>query len=261
MKIKNLQMISDVLGFNIDCEVSDPFKGELSDPFFGFHPLEDVLRPKDMTPFEKLAKFGSQRLSDAELLAVMLNNGVKSKRIQRLSDELLKEIRKRNEVPPLDELSGIADLKPSKAYQLTAMMEFGRRYWGRRGIIINGAKDVHKLVRHYADAKQEQFIVISLNGAHELIDCNTITVGLVDRTIVHPREVFADVIAKRACAICIAHNHPSGECNPSQSDDDITFRIEIAAELLGINFLDHLVFSYDTFFSYKENNKLNKDFS
>jgi DNA repair protein RadC len=112
------------------------------------------------------------------------------------------------------------------------------------------------LIRHYADRKQERFLSVSLNGAHEVINVRVVTVGLVNRTIVHPREVFADPLSDRCSAICVCHNHPSGNLEPSIEDDDVTTSLETAAAILGIRFLDHLIFSETAFFSYKKENRL-----
>jgi DNA repair protein RadC len=139
---------------------------------------------------------------------------------------------------------------------VAAMLELGRRRWGQRGICIRFPEDIFNLIRHYGDRRQERFICISLNGAHEVIAVRVVTVGLVNRTIVHPREVFSDPLQDRASAVCVAHNHPSGKLTPSGEDNEITFRLKEAADILGINFLDHLVFSGEGFFSYRHSGRL-----
>jgi DNA repair protein RadC len=144
----------------------------------------------------------------------------------------------------------------SKACTVIAMLELGRRYWDTSGKKINTPQDIFALVRHYANRKQERFLSVSLNGAHEVIAVRVVTVGLVNRTIVHPREVFADPLSDRCSAICICHNHPSGDLKPSMEDDDVTASLETAASILGIRFLDHLIFSEFSFFSYRKANKL-----
>ena len=116
--------------------------------------------------------------------------------------------------------------------------------------------DVFPLVAHFADLKQERFLTVSLNGAHEVIQTRTVSVGLVNRTLIHPREVFADALTDRACAIIVAHNHPSGQLTPSPEDKDITRRLRGAGELLGIPLLDHLVFSRQDFYSFVEHGLL-----
>jgi DNA repair protein RadC len=139
------------------------------------------------------------------------------------------------------------------------MLEFGRRRYGSFSTRIKQPADIFTLVRHYADRKQERFISLSLNGAHEVIAVRIVTIGLVNKTIVHPREVFADLIQDRAAAFCVAHNHPSGQLESSPEDDEITERLQSAAEILGLHFVDHIIFSQTNWWSYKMNGKLAKE--
>jgi DNA repair protein RadC len=126
------------------------------------------------------------------------------------------------------------------------------------GSTVKYPEEIFSLVRHYADRKQERFISLSLNGAHEVMAVRVVTIGLVNRTIVHPREVFADLIQDRAAAFIVAHNHPSGRISPSPEDDDITDRLLKASEILGLHFLDHLIFSETAWWSYRQNDRLRK---
>jgi DNA repair protein RadC len=132
------------------------------------------------------------------------------------------------------------------------MLEFGRRRWGASGSAVTNPAEIFSLVRKYADRKQERFISLSLNGAHEVLAVRVVTVGLVNRTIVHPREVFADIIQDRAAAFIVAHNHPSGRISPSPEDNEITDRLQKAAVILGLHFLDHLIFSETAWWSYRQ---------
>jgi DNA repair protein RadC len=120
----------------------------------------------------------------------------------------------------------------------------------------NGPTDVLPLVRHYADRKQEHFICISINGANEVITTRVVSVGLVNKTQVHPREVFADPITDRASAIIVAHNHPSGGLLPSQEDLEITKQLTSAGEVLGIKVLDHMIFNDKGYYSLLEKGEI-----
>ena len=114
-----------------------------------------------------------------------------------------------------------------------------------------------QVLKRYGKSSQEQFLCVSLNGAHEVIATRIVTVGLVNRTIVHPREVFADVIVDRAAAVLIAHNHPSGNLDPSREDDDITSRMKEAGKILGIELLDHIIIGVSTeYYSYLESGRM-----
>jgi DNA repair protein RadC len=122
---------------------------------------------------------------------------------------------------------------------------------------ISSPKDSLQVLNRYRKAKQEYFICITLDGAHMVIATRIISIGLVNRTIIHPREIFADSITDRATAILIAHNHPSGNIDPSPEDDDITKRIRDAGTLLGIQVLDHIILGKSTdYYSYLESGRM-----
>ena len=118
---------------------------------------------------------------------------------------------------------------------------------------ISFPPDVLPLIRHYADRKQEHFLCISLNGAKEVIATRTVSVGLVNKTQVHPREVFADPITDRASAVIVAHNHPSGALTPSKEDFEVTRQLKKAGETLGIRLLDHIIFNHNSYYNFLEN--------
>ena len=213
--------------------------------------------PMEDRPRERLLNKGSDSISDAELLAILLNNGIQGKNVLTLAEELLVFLDSSREIPGVKEISCLSGIGEAKACAISAMLEFGYRRWGSMGKRIRNPSDIYSLVSHYADRKQERFISISLNGAHEALAVRVVTVGLVNRTIVHPREVFADLIQDRAAAFCVAHNHPSGQLVPSSEDDEITLRLTHSAEILGIHFLDHLVFSDKNWWSYRQNERIN----
>jgi DNA repair protein RadC len=196
---------------------------------------------------------GPAALSDADLLAILLNTGIKGKQVCELARELLELLDKNREIPPIAELSQLSGMGDSKACAIAAMLEFGRRRWGSTGSRVKYPEEIYALVRHYADRKQERFISISLNGAHEVLAVRVVTIGLVNRTIVHPREVFADLIQDRAAAFAVAHNHPSGQLSPSAEDNEITSRLLKASAILGLHFLDHIIFSETAWWSCRQN--------
>jgi len=209
-------------------------------------------------PRERLISKGPDSLSDAELLAVLLNTGIKGKGVVELAGELLTILDRNKEIPSVDKLSKLSGMGKAKACAVAAMLEFGRRRWGAAGSAIRHPAEIFALIRHNADRKQERFISLSLNGAHEVLSIRVVTIGLVNKTIVHPREVFADIIQDRAAAFIVAHNHPSGKLNPSSEDDEITDRLAKAAEILGLHFLDHLIFSDSDWWSYRQNGRIIK---
>jgi DNA repair protein RadC len=208
--------------------------------------------PSEFKPRERLIREGREALSDQELIAILLNTGIRGKNVLVLADELLEKLDRYKGIPPVQELAKITGMGQSKACRVVSMLELGRRRWGQPEVKIRFPEDAYNLIRHYADRRQERFICISLNGAHEVLAIRVVTVGLVNRTIVHPREVLSDPLQDRASAVCVAHNHPSGKLRPSSEDDEITRRLRLAAEILGIRFLDHLIFSENGFFSYSQ---------
>jgi len=207
--------------------------------------------PKEDRPRERLIRYGPESLSDEALLSIILVSGVRGKSVTLVARKLLERLDREKDIPPVAELRRLAGLGVSKACTVAAMLEFGRRKWAA-GLRIRYPIDAYNLIRHHADRRQERFICLSLNGAHEVLATRIVTIGLVNRTIVHPREVFADPILDRASAIIVAHNHPSGNLRPSEEDNEITRRLKSAAEILGVNFLDHLIFSENSYFSFRQ---------
>ncbi|MDR1445234.1 MAG: DNA repair protein RadC [Treponema sp.] len=212
--------------------------------------------PNSGRPRERLLRGGPASLSDRELLAILLNTGIRGKNVTMLAAELLELLDRYKDIPPVEDLSALGGMGTGKACAVAAMLEFGRRRWGAAGTRIRQPQDIYELLRHHADRKQERFLCLSLNGAHEVLALRIVSIGLVNRTIVHPREVFADPIIDRAAAVIVAHNHPSGQLKPSPEDDDITVRLMAAAELLGLHFLDHLIFTGSAWYSYRQSGRI-----
>ncbi len=115
---------------------------------------------------------------------------------------------------------------------------------------IKSPVEVLPLIRHYSDRKQEHFISISLNGANEVMAVRVVTIGLVNKSQVHPRKVFTDLITAREAALIVAHNHPSGDLTPSRQDQDVTCQIRDAGILLGIPLMDHIIFHTKGYYSF-----------
>jgi len=205
---------------------------------------------------ERLAREGPAALADGELLAALLGTGMRGKNVRALADEVLELLDSSPAAPDPAVLRRLAGLGAAKASAIAAALELGRRLYGTRETRIASPRDVFPLVSHWADRKQERFICCSLNGAHELIAVRVVSVGLVNRTVVHPREVYADPITDRACAVVVAHNHPSGRLEPSPEDREITARLKSAGDTLGLALLDHIVFSREGFYSFVEHGLL-----
>ena len=192
---------------------------------------------------EKLFAQGVQSLSDSQLVALLLRCGSANQSLSSLSKKVLRCIDKDKNRDIEKELRKIKGLGDSKISVVLAAFELGRRYHGATFGKINKPTDVLPYLRHYASRKVEHFISISLSGANEIINIRVVSVGTLTNTLAHPREVFADVITDRAASVIFAHNHPSGNCDPSDADLRLTYNLVDAGDILGIEVLDHIIFS------------------
>ena len=123
-------------------------------------------------------------------------------------------------------------------------------------ITISTPADAYTALERYHKKRKEHFLVLTLNGAHEIQAIRIVSIGIVNRSIVHPRDEFIEAIKDHAAAIIVAHNHPSGSFEPSPDDNEVTRRLKEAGDILGISVLDHLVFSHRGFYSYLEHDAL-----
>jgi len=212
--------------------------------------------PAEDRPREKLLRKGAAALSDQELLAVLLGKGTPGMDVMKLSEKLAKVIDEKGlsvRAEDLREFDGVGD---AKATIVLAALEFTRRRIKPEGAKIETPADLLPHVRHYADRKQEHFLCASINGANEILNIRVVSIGLIDRTPVHPREVFADALSDRASAIIVAHNHPAGSLEPSASDVEVTRQLKAAGLVMGITLLDHIIFNRSGYFSFLESGKL-----
>lgn len=214
------------------------------------------LIPESDRPREKLQTSGSGSLSDQELMAILLGSGTRSRDVMALAGDIVDVIDLNKGFPALEQLRQIPGIGPAKATTVIAALEFARRRIRPEGMRVMFPKDALLLVHNYADRKQEHFLCISLNGAKEVIATRVVTVGLVNRTQVHPREVFADPITDRASGVIVAHNHPAGSCDPSREDTEVTRMLKQAGNTLGIRLLDHIIFNKRGYYSYLESGGL-----
>ena len=212
--------------------------------------------PKQDRPREKLQEKGAEALSDLELMAILLGSGTKGHDVMTVAERILKVLDAHNEKLNIDELKKIEGVGPAKATLIAAALEFARRRIRPEGLKISFPADVLPLIANYADRKQEHFICVSINGANEVITSRVVSVGLVNKTQVHPREVFADPITDRAAAIIVAHNHPSGSLLPSKEDIEVTKQLKTAGETLGIRLIDHVIFNHKEYYSFLEKGAL-----
>ncbi len=182
----------------------------------------------------------------------MLGSGGKGRGVSGLAIEVLSVLDKEGNNPDILQLQNIPGIGLARMGLIAGSLEFARRRLRPATKRISQPADVYPLLTHWADRPQEHFLVISLNGAHEVLRLRVVTQGILNRTIVHPREVFVNPLADRAAAIICAHNHPSGSVDPSSEDQILTRRLQTAGDILGIPLLDHIIFSSSDYYSFLE---------
>ena len=212
--------------------------------------------PMQDRPREKLLRTGASALSDQELLAILLGKGTPGMDVMTLAGKLAKVIDERGLNVRAEDLTSFPGVGDAKATLILAAIEFARRRIKPEGVKIETPADLLPHVRHFADRKLEHFLCATINGANEILNIRVVSMGLIDRTPVHPREVFADALSDRAAAVIVAHNHPAGELEPSPSDISITAQLKAAGSIVGIELLDHIIFNRTGYFSFLEDGKL-----
>jgi DNA repair protein RadC len=208
--------------------------------------------PEFNRPREKLKERGPGSLNEVELVASILGRGSPGHEVMSIATQVARVIDETRGHFTMADLMKVTGMGEAKACQFLAAFELARRYLDSRAIKITRAEDVVPFLQDIASKTQEHFVCFSLNGANEIIEKRIVTVGLLDRSQVHPREVFADVIADRAAAVLFAHNHPSGELRPSDADLRIHGQLIEAARILGLQVFDHIIVTKKGFYSFRE---------
>jgi len=216
------------------------------------------LRIKDIAieqrPRERLKTKGLDGLNDSELLAIILQNGTNGENVIDLSHRLIASfgLEKLNSLS-LSELMKIKGIKLGKASKLIAAFELSKR--------VNSGKICEKVVKNPADIakyymeklkdlKKEHFITVFLDSMNKIIKDEVISIGTLNSSLVHPREVFKEAIKNSASSVIFIHNHPSGNVNPSKEDFDLTNRLKEVGKLVGIEVMDHIIIGKNTHYSF-----------
>lgn len=203
--------------------------------------------PKIVQPQEKLFTYGVGRLTNDELLAIIIASGT-----CRMNAITLAHYINKKEEFAFNTLKSIHGLGKTKIARIIAAVEFGKRIQQKTNNAILSAKDVWNMLSDIRASKKEYFIVFYLDVQNQLIQKETISIGTLNASIVHPREVYEPAIRYSAAQIIISHNHPSGECRPSSDDLVLTQRIKKAGELLGIELVDHIIVTKEKYHSFRE---------
>ena len=208
-------------------------------------------------PREKLMKKGAKALKSYELVAAILGSGVRGRDVLGISREIVKVLEScEGGVVEPEALMRIHGLGEAKAAQIAAAVELGIRRVEKGRQKIDSAQKVWEVLKEYGCKRQEYFLAVTLDGASGMIAKRVISIGTLNQSLVHPREVFADAIAERAAGIVVAHNHPSGQCFPSREDRRVTQRLAEAGRLLGIELLDHVIITLEGYYSFSEEGEI-----
>lgn len=217
--------------------------------------------PPELRPRERLLSEGPAALSSAELMGILFGIGSREKTAVELAGEVISESGDlfglhNVTVHDLVKLHGVGE---AKACIILAAVEFGKRLGRVRNPgrpVISSPADVEGLLRgRIANLDRENFVAVLLNTKNEVLEVPTISVGTLSSSLVHPREVFKPAIRASAASVILAHNHPSGKVEPSREDREVTRRLCGAAEIIGIEVLDHIILG-DGHFSMKEHGML-----
>ncbi|MCC6323506.1 DNA repair protein RadC [Candidatus Nomurabacteria bacterium] len=208
-------------------------------------------------PREKLEKYGSDKLKNYELFAIILGSGIKGLNVLELSKKILLTINKvgLNKIT-LENLLAIKGLGQAKASQVFASLEIGKRLNTENRPEILSASDVWNFCADIRGMQREHFVAFYLDTQNQLIERQTISIGTLNASLVHPREVFEPALTFHAASIIITHNHPSGELKPSPEDIEVTKRLVQAGKIIGIDIIDHIILTKKTYFSFQQANIL-----
>jgi len=209
-----------------------------------------------LLPREKLSKYGPDNLSNQELLALLIRTGQKGQSVQDLSKVVLKEISNLgvNNIT-VSTLSKTKGLGLAKSCEIIAALELSKRLLkGKQTTVIMSPKDVFMAMQDLVVSKKEHFVVFYLDSRNQEIIRDVISIGTLNSSLVHPREVFENAIKNNAASIVISHNHPSQDPTPSNADLQVTNQIQQAGKILGIEILDHVIVTKNKWWSWKEAN-------
>lgn len=200
--------------------------------------------PKFDRPREKYLEKGADALTDSELLAILLGSGIKGTNVKVLSQKILKKFGDNFLNASVDDLTRIPGIGQTKALQISSAFALTRRIFDKQNSLENlilSAQDAVELVSDLKDKKQEHLVCLYLNARNALIRKETISIGTLDKSIIHPREIFAPGLEMHAAGVILIHNHPSGDSTPSEQDKRVSKRTVEAGQLMGINVVDFLI--------------------
>lgn len=208
-------------------------------------------------PREKLIMSGAQNLSDCELLAILLQSGSKQRSILNLCNYMLAEYGTvtnifKLHINELKEIDGIGDAKATKIVAFNELCQRINQKHEINRLRVTSASDVFEIFQDIKYEKQEKLICISIDNKGAIIAWNTVYIGTINEMIVHPREIYKHAFNNLAYAIILLHNHPSGDCTPSEADLETTKKIIEISTIMSIPLVDHIIIGDNQYYSMKE---------
>ncbi|MFZ2970943.1 MAG: DNA repair protein RadC, partial [Minisyncoccia bacterium] len=215
-------------------------------------------------PRERFLKKGADALSKSDLLAILLGSGIKGKNVRQLSENIIKKFGKNFLNITVDDLLEVSGIGQAKALQITSAISLVKRFYDENKtneIVIKNSQDVLSLTYDLRDKKKEHLVCLYLNARNSLLKKEIVSVGLLDKTLLHPREIFYPATELNAASVILIHNHPSGDSSPSEKDNQIIEKIVQAGEIMGIPVIDFIIVSVNGNYSFFEKLKgQNKNF-
>ena len=208
---------------------------------------------------EKALEHGFSYLFDEELIMLILGSGARGLPVEYMAERIAEVLDDCDFEDAVENLLRVKGVGQGKALAVAAALELGRRRSNHLRAPIKSPCDIVPFLKNYAVSEREHFLLVTLNGGHEILQIHVITVGTLNRTLIHPREVFTTAMRDNAAAIIVSHNHPSGNCQPSEEDIAVTETLEKVSVIMGIELLDHVIVSRETFFSFLEHKMLNSE--
>lgn len=207
-------------------------------------------------PREKMLRKGVQSLSDFELLEVMIGSGNGQADVSSIARQIQKLLRQGTQVLNFESLTRLTGVSTAQASKILAGLELAKRHLIKDVQPLRTQQDILARLDSIRTKQQEYFVCLSLDGGQRLIAQRTITIGTLDMVLAHPREVYSDPIVDRAASIIVAHNHPSGEAEPSQKDIMLTQQLAAAGQMLGIQLRDHIIVTKTADYSFRQRHLL-----
>jgi len=222
--------------------------------------LKDI--PKIDRPRERFLQKGADALSKSDLLAILLGSGIKGKNVRELSESIIKKFGKNFLNITVDDLLEISGIGQAKALQITSAISLVKRFYAdekSNETIIKNSQDVLSLTYDLRDKKKEHLVCLYLNARSSLLKKEIVSVGLLDKTLLHPREIFYPATELNAASVILIHNHPSGDSSPSEKDNQIVEKIVQAGEIMGIPVIDFIIISENNHYSFYEKLRKQKE--